>query len=221
MLLAVLRHIDADHGFFVVEEEVRQRLGQLGLADAGGAEEEERACRPVLVGDTSTSAAHRVGDGLHGFVLADHAATQNFLHGQELFGFALHHLAGGDAGPRGDNFGHCFGRDFLREHGVLFGGVHGLFGGVQLLFQFRNSAVAQLCYLLVVAVALRDFRIGPGLLQLFLNALHLGNGGLFVLPPGGQCFQIFAFVGKLFFQVLKPDFRGFIGLLLQGHFLDL
>ena len=81
MLLAILRHVNADHGFFVVEEEVCQRLGQLGLADAGGAEEEERPCRPVLVGDTSTRTAYRIGHSLHGLVLADHATTQDLLHG--------------------------------------------------------------------------------------------------------------------------------------------
>ena len=221
MLLAVLRHVDANHRFFVVEEEVRQRLGQLRLTDAGGAEEEERACRPVLIGNTSARTAYRVGHSLHSFILTDHAMTQDFLHGQELFGFALHHLAGRDAGPCGDNFGHCLGGDFLREHGVLFGRVHGLLGRVQLLFQFRNGAIAQLCYLFVVAVALCDFRIRPGLLQLLLDTLYLGNGGLFVLPPSGQCLQVFALVSKLFFQVLKPDLRRFVGLLLQGHFLDL
>src|SRR3712207_8467602 len=32
VLLGVLAHVDADHGPLVVEQELRQRLGQLGLA---------------------------------------------------------------------------------------------------------------------------------------------------------------------------------------------
>jgi hypothetical protein len=36
VLLAVLAHVDAHHGALVVEEELGERLGQLGLADAGG-----------------------------------------------------------------------------------------------------------------------------------------------------------------------------------------
>ncbi len=39
--VAVLRHIDADHGGFIVEEEVSQSLGQLCLTNARRAQEEE------------------------------------------------------------------------------------------------------------------------------------------------------------------------------------
>ena len=39
--------VDADHGSLVVEEEVRERLRQLGLADTGRTEEEEGAGRAV------------------------------------------------------------------------------------------------------------------------------------------------------------------------------
>ena len=68
VLLAVLAHVDADHRAFVVEEELRQRLCQLGLADAGRAEEHERARRTVRVGDTGPAAAHRIRDRLHGLL---------------------------------------------------------------------------------------------------------------------------------------------------------
>jgi hypothetical protein len=47
VLLAVLAHVDAGDGPLVVEQELGQRLGQLGLADTGRAEEQERAGRPV------------------------------------------------------------------------------------------------------------------------------------------------------------------------------
>ena len=42
VLLHELGHVDADHGVGVVEQEIGERLGQLGLADAGRAEEQER-----------------------------------------------------------------------------------------------------------------------------------------------------------------------------------
>ena len=61
VLLAVLAHVDADHRPLVVEQEVRERLGQLGLADAGRAEEQERAGRPVGVADAGPRAAYGVG----------------------------------------------------------------------------------------------------------------------------------------------------------------
>ena len=45
VLLHVLGHVDADHVRLVVEQEVGERARQLGLADAGRAQEEERADR--------------------------------------------------------------------------------------------------------------------------------------------------------------------------------
>ena len=45
VLLHVLRHVDAHHGPLVVEQEVGERARELGLADAGGPEEQERADR--------------------------------------------------------------------------------------------------------------------------------------------------------------------------------
>ena len=45
MLLHVFRHVHAGDGGLVVEQEVGQGLGQLGLAHARGAEEEEAAER--------------------------------------------------------------------------------------------------------------------------------------------------------------------------------
>jgi hypothetical protein len=49
MFLHELAHVDADHVVFAVEQEAGQGLAQLGLAHAGGAEEEEGASRPVRV----------------------------------------------------------------------------------------------------------------------------------------------------------------------------
>ena len=47
VLLHVLGHVEADHVVLVVEERRGQRPRQLGLADAGGPEEEERADRAL------------------------------------------------------------------------------------------------------------------------------------------------------------------------------
>ena len=71
MLLGVLAHVDAHDRPLVVEQEVRQRLGQLGLAGAGRAEEQERAGGPVRVGDARTRAAYGVAHRAHGVGLAD------------------------------------------------------------------------------------------------------------------------------------------------------
>ena len=70
--LSVLAHVDPDDGRLGVEEELRQRLGQLGLAHARRAQEEERADRAVRVLQTGPAAADGVGDGVHGVILVHH-----------------------------------------------------------------------------------------------------------------------------------------------------
>ena len=73
VLLHELAHVDADQVIFGVEQERRQRLAQLGLADAGRAEEQERTVRPVRVRQTRARTADRIGHRADRLVLADHA----------------------------------------------------------------------------------------------------------------------------------------------------
>ena len=87
--LLVLGHVDPDHRPLVVEHELGERAGELGLADAGRAEEDERADRPVGVLQARAGAAERVRDGLDGGVLPDHAPVQPLLHVDQLLGLAL------------------------------------------------------------------------------------------------------------------------------------
>src|SRR5690606_40486241 len=53
-LLHVLAHVDAYDVALVVEQELGERLGELGLADARGAEEQERNDRAIRVGQART-----------------------------------------------------------------------------------------------------------------------------------------------------------------------
>ena len=66
VLLQVFRHVDAEKRAFIVEHEFRQGFRQLGLADTGGAEEEERTDRPVAVLETGAGTANGVADGNDG-----------------------------------------------------------------------------------------------------------------------------------------------------------
>ncbi len=61
-------------GIFAAEHEARQGFGQLGLAHAGGSEEDERADRAARVFQTGARPAHRLGDGLDRLFLPDDAA---------------------------------------------------------------------------------------------------------------------------------------------------
>ena len=141
VLLRVLAHVDADHGSFVVEQERGQRLGQLGLADAGRAQEQERSGRTVGVADAGPGPAHGVGHGLHSRLLTDHAMAEFALHAQQLGRLALQQPPGRNPGPGRDHGGDVVGGDFLGHHDV--GRDLGGRGLGQLAFTGRNLDVHQ------------------------------------------------------------------------------
>ena len=114
-LLHVLAHVDPDHGALVVEQELGQRAGQLGLADPGGAQEDERADRSLRVLEPGAGTPDGVRDGDHRLVLADQPLVQPVLHVQQLLGLALHQAADRDARPARDDLGDVVGVDLLLE----------------------------------------------------------------------------------------------------------
>ena len=117
--LLVLRHVEPDHRALVVEHELGQRPRQLGLADAGRAEEDERADRTVRVLQAGARPAQSVRDRLDRLVLADHALVQPLLHVDQLLGLALEQPVDRDAGPARDDGGDVVLVDLLLHHRVL------------------------------------------------------------------------------------------------------
>ena len=83
MPLLELAHVQPDHPVRLAEQRLGQRPGQLGLADAGRAEEQEAAHRPVRVGQPGPGAADRLGDRVDRVVLADHPLVQVPLQAQQ------------------------------------------------------------------------------------------------------------------------------------------
>ena len=110
MLLHVFAHVDAHHGVLVVEQKLRQRAGGLGLADAGGAEEDERADGPVRVLQAAAGTAHGVGHGFEGLLLADDALFEPLLHLDQLLALAFEHPGDGNAGPGRHDLARCLPR---------------------------------------------------------------------------------------------------------------
>ena len=49
VFLHIFGHINAEHGAFVIEQKLGQRLAQFGFADAGRTEEQERTNRLPMV----------------------------------------------------------------------------------------------------------------------------------------------------------------------------
>jgi hypothetical protein len=74
VLLHVFGHVDLDQRLGAAEHELGQVLREEGLADAGGAEEEEGANRTAWIFEVGAGTAQRLADGDDGFVLADDLA---------------------------------------------------------------------------------------------------------------------------------------------------
>ena len=104
-----LGHIQLDQGFFAAKQEACQRLGQLGLANAGWAEEDERTDRAARVFQPGARAAHGLGDGLDGFFLPDDLFAQFIFHVQQALRFFLRHLHHRHAGPHRNHLGDIIG----------------------------------------------------------------------------------------------------------------
>ena len=100
-----LTHVDLDERVVIAEQEVRQRLGQLGLADAGRAGEDERPRRALGVLQPGARAADRLGDRLNGILLADDPLVQLVLHAEQTRRLLLGQLEDRDAGPVTEDLG--------------------------------------------------------------------------------------------------------------------
>ena len=220
-LLHIFGHVDTHHVALVVKQCLCQCLGQLGLAHAGGAEEQEAADGAVGVGDTSAAAQNGFAHLGHGLILPDDPLVQHIVQMQQLLALALHQLFHRDAGPACHNAG-----DLLVGHAVaqqavfLLGGSH-LFLFGQLFLQLRQLAVFQLGGLVQVVLALSLLDGGIGLLDLFTQGLHLANGVLFVLPLCLHAAELILQFGQFLFQILQTALAQGIGLLFQAHLLDL
>ena len=87
-----LRHVESHKRGFIVEQELRKRFCQFGLADAGGAKEQERPQRPVGIVETGPGSPNRVRHRLHRNILRDDPVAELRFHLDEPFALALEHL---------------------------------------------------------------------------------------------------------------------------------
>ena len=105
MALLELRHVQSDHVVLMAEQELRHSAHQLGLAHAGGSQEQEHADGMARVLEAGPGAAHGLGNAYDSFVLADDALVQFLFHAEQPLGFFLRQPRHRDAGPHADHFG--------------------------------------------------------------------------------------------------------------------
>src|SRR4051794_64416 len=220
VLLHVLRHVDADHRLLGVEHELGERSRQLGLADAGGADEHEGADRAVGVLEPGARAAQRVGHGLDSLVLPDHAVVQALLHVDQLLDLALEQLRDRDAGPLGHDLGHVLVVDLLLEEAAAVG-VGRLLRRRERLLEVGDLAILELGGALQVGVALGALDLALGAIELGLDVAHGAESVLLLLPLSLHRVGALAQVGELALDRLAPFDRHRVGLLRQRLLLDL
>ena len=119
-LLHVLAHVEGDERILGTKEELRERLGELGLAHARGTQEDERTTRTTRVLERRAAAADGARHGAHGLLLADDALVENAFAAQQLRRLGLGEVRDGHTRDRGDDI--CDG-GLIDGHDV---GVHAL-----------------------------------------------------------------------------------------------
>ena len=181
VLFHILRHIDARHGAIIIEQKSRQGLHQLRLANTGRAQEQEAADRAIGVLQAGTRTAHGLGNRLQSFFLTDHALAQLVFHPQQLGAFAFQHFLNRNTGPAADHGRNTFFRHrFIDQLGIAIAGIR------ELLFNARNHAIEQFRSLGQITATLRQFNLGPRLVQFFLELLAFNHLALFRFPARGH-----------------------------------
>src|SRR5690606_40584678 len=89
----------------VIEEELGERLRELGLSDTRGAGEDERAAGTLRVLEPGTRAANGLREHGDGLLLSNDALVQGVLHEHEARALLLGELEHRDAGRGSENLG--------------------------------------------------------------------------------------------------------------------
>ena len=221
VLLHELAHIDADQVFLRIEEEGGQGLAQLGLADAGRAEEEEGAVGAIGIGQAGARAANGIGDEAHRLVLADDALVQAVFHAQQLVALAFHHLGHRNAGGARDDLGDLLDADLVAQERVLHRAAARLLGAFELRFELRQLAVLQFGHLIELAGALQPRDFGLHAVDLFLDRRAAVGTRLLGLPHFFKIVVLALQAGELVLDELQALQGRLVLLLLHRLALDL
>ena len=177
----------------VVEHELGERAGELGLPHSGRAEEDERADRTVRVLQPRAGAPQRIGHGLDGLVLADDALVEALLHVDQLLGLALEQARDRNPGPAGDDLGDVVLVDLFLDHGLDLG--RGAL--LELALELRQLAVADLRDPLEVAVPLGALGLHAQLVDLALDLADAVERLLLARPARAEAVAALLRLGQL------------------------
>ena len=91
----------------------------------------------------------------------------------------------------------------------------------ELFFELGEFFVAETGGGFEVAASLGVFKLGAGLVDLFLEVFDVAEQACFCFPAGGEGAVLFGQVGELFFDLLQLEFGGVVGFFLECFTFDL
>ena len=124
-LAAELRHVEADERVLTAKEVLGERLGELGLARAGGTQEDKAAAGATRILERRAAAAHGLGNCLDSLILTDDARLEYAFGLQQATALALGKRGHRHARGHGHDVGNLTHVDGERA-GVELGGPGGL-----------------------------------------------------------------------------------------------
>src|SRR5205807_3324478 len=83
MPFLIFRHVDSDHGVFVIKQGFRQSPCQLCLSHTSGSKKNKAAYRPIRILQSGAGSNDSFGDCLYSLVLSDHTPVKLVLEMQE------------------------------------------------------------------------------------------------------------------------------------------
>mmetsp|Transcript_10351 Transcript_10351/g.25906 ORF Transcript_10351/g.25906 Transcript_10351/m.25906 type:complete len:480 (+) Transcript_10351:1440-2879(+) len=178
VLFHVFRHVDANQGVLRIEHELRECLGQLRLAHACWAHEEEGSRGPARVRQASPGTLNRIRHRLHGLVLPDDTLVQLISEHEELLPLALLEFVHRNSRPLADDVADVARAHFLPQHGRLLPlPSRGLLGHsplrrFQIFLQAQQGAIFELSRTIqvVISLGLRNFDLNS--VNVLLQCLH-------------------------------------------------
>ena len=195
-----LAHVDLDERVLAAEHELGERLGELRLPDAGGAEEDERADRPLGILEAGAGATDGLRDDADRLFLADDPTVEGLLHVEQALRLLLGDAGDRDAGPHRDDLG-----DLLFVDRRLVAGDLGLPLGAQRIDRLAGGrlGLAQRGGLLVFLVVDRRVLLLGDPLEVLLG-LAEGGRRRRVAQPDARC-RLVDQVDRLVGQVAVRD----------------
>ena len=201
MLLHILGHVESEQGLLAAEQGGGQGLAQLGLANAGGAQEEEAPRGPLRVLEAHPAPPDGPGHRLHRLLLTHHPPVEGVLQVEQPLALRLGEGGDGHPRPAGHHGGHVLGGD---RPGVLAGAPGGL-----LPLQLPAEVLLRVPEhggLLKVLAPDGLLLLPAGLRHLLLQGAQLRRGAqpLHPHPGGGLVDEVDGLVG----QAAIPDVPG-------------